>query len=64
MKNEKCKRYLKHFRKVIRAKPNERIDKRYRPLLAPNDKYYDNSHCPYCAEVDYLDEIYQPKPKL
>ena len=58
MKHEKCKRYLKHFRKVIGAKPNERIDKRYRPLLAPNDKHYDNEHCPYCAEVKYLSEIY------
>lgn len=55
---ETCKQFLKHYRKVVGAKPDEKIDKRYRPLLAPNDKTYDDSHCPYCAEVDYLSEVY------
>jgi len=53
-----CKEYLKAFRKTIGAKPNERIDKRYSTWLAPNGKIYDNAHCAYCAEVEYLAEIY------
>jgi len=53
-----CKEFLKHYRKIVGAKPDERIDKRYKPYLAPNDKYYENAHCGYCAEVKYLGEIY------
>lgn len=56
-----CKAYLKATRRVVGAKDNERIDKRYgNPLsgyLAPNDKYY-SGHCGYCAEVAYLMDIY------
>lgn len=48
---------MKAFRTVVKAKPEEKIDKRYKPYLAPNDKTYD-SHCGYCAEVDYLSEVY------
>jgi len=62
MANDICKAYLKAFRKVVRAKDNEKIDKRYKPYLAPNNKYYD-AHCGYCAEVEYLSEIYN-KPKV
>jgi hypothetical protein len=58
--NEACKAYLKAFRKVVGAKPDEKIDKRYKPYLAPNNKYYD-AHCGYCAEVKYLEEIYCTK---
>ena len=54
-----CKEYLKEFRKIVGAKNNERIDKRYDTLLAPNDKMYNNEHCGYCAEVLYLQEIYK-----
>jgi hypothetical protein len=57
MANETCKAFLKAVRETLHAKPDERIDKRYKPYLAPNDKYYD-AHCGYCAEVDYLQEIY------
>ena len=64
MRDENCKAFLMALRETLGAKPNERIDKRYGTLLAPNDKMYDNSHCPYCAEADYLNEIYNPKPKL
>jgi len=53
----KCKEFLKAFRKTVGAKKDEKIDKRYKPYLAPNDKYYDE-HCGYCAEVKYLQEIY------
>jgi len=56
--NPHCKQFLKAYRKVVKAKPNEKIDKRYKPFLAPNDKYYENAHCGYCAEVEYLGEIY------
>ena len=56
-----CKEFLKNYRKVVGAKPDEKIDKRYKPYLAPNNKYYDNSHCGYCAEVEYLSEIYDKK---
>lgn len=56
--NEICKAFLKTFRKTVGAKPNEKIDKRYKPYLAPNDKYYEHEHCGYCAEVKYLSEIY------
>jgi hypothetical protein len=58
--NNQCKQYLKYFRKVIGAKKNEKIDKRYKPYLAPNNKYY-NSHCGYCAEIEYLTELYNIK---
>ena len=58
MANESCKAYLKYFRKVVKAKKEERIDKRYKPYLAPNNKYYEGAHCGYCAEVQYLAEIY------
>lgn len=57
MANERCKAYLKYFREVVKAKKEERIDKRYKPYLAPNNKYY-GGHCGYCAEVQYLTEIY------
>ena len=50
--------YLKAFRKVVGAKPTEQIDKRYSTWLAPNNKMYDSAHCAYCAEVEYLIEIY------
>ena len=56
--SNKCKEFLKAYRKTIGAKPKERIDKRYKPYLAPNDKYYENTCCGYCAEVNYLSEIY------
>jgi len=56
----KCKEFLKHYRKVVGAKKEERIDKRYKPYLAPNDKYYEE-HCGYCAEVKYLSELYADK---
>lgn len=52
-----CKEFLNAYRKVVKAKPNEKIDKRYKPYLAPNDKIYD-CHCGFCAEVEYLSEIY------
>lgn len=55
-----CKEYLKSLRKVIGAKPEEKIDKRYKPYLAPNDKYYEE-HCGHCAEVKYLEELYYDK---
>ena len=55
MKN--CKAYLKAYRKVVGAKKDEKINKRYKPYLAPNNKYYE-AHCGYCAEVEYLKEIY------
>ena len=58
MKN--CKAYLKAYRKVVGAKKDEKIDKRYKPYLAPNGKYYE-AHCGYCAEVEYLTEIYGGK---
>jgi len=44
-----CKEYLKAFRKQVGAKKDEKIDKRYKPYLAPNDKYY-SAHCGYCAK--------------
>jgi len=55
-----CKEYLKQYRKQVKAKPEHKIDKRYKSVfgyLAPNDKYY-NGCCGYCAEVNYLQEIY------
>lgn len=52
-----CKEYLKAFRIIVGAKKDEKIDKRYRPHLAPNDKRYD-AHCGYCAEVEYLADIH------
>ena len=58
MANENCKAFLKHFREVVKAKKDEKIDKRYKPYLAPNNKYYEGAHCGYCAEVQYLTEIY------
>lgn len=57
----KCKEYLKAYRTIVGAKKEEKIDKRYKPYLAPNDKYYSDAHCGYCAEVEYLEEIYYPK---
>jgi len=53
-----CKAYLKAFRRQVGAKKHDRIDKRYKPYLAPNDKYYEDAHCGYCAEVEYLTELY------
>lgn len=55
--NERCNEFLQRFRMVIGAKPEEKIDKRYKPYLAPNDVYYEG-HCGYCAEVKYLEDIY------
>jgi len=57
-----CKEYLKAFRKQVGAKKDEKIDKRYKPYLAPNDKYY-SAHCGYCAEVEYLTELYETKAR-
>ena len=57
MANEKCREYLRYYRKVLKARKEEKIDKRYKPYLAPNNKYYEG-HCGYCAEVQYLTEIY------
>lgn len=59
-KNKNCREYLKNLRKILHPKPEERIDKRYKPYLAPNGKYYD-AHCGYCAEVKYLLDIYKDK---
>jgi len=58
-----CKEYLRWFRKFIKAKKEEKIDKRYKPYLASNDKTYD-AHCGYCAEVDYLSEIYDRTKRI
>lgn len=58
MANENCKSFLKYFRKEVKAKKDEKIDKRYKPYLAPNNKYYE-AHCGYCAEVQYLTEIHE-----
>ena len=55
-----CRIYLNELRRKINAKPKEKIDKRYKPYLAPNNKYYE-AHCGYCAEADYLIEIYKIK---
>ena len=59
--NDHCKAFLEATRKVVGAKPEEKIYKRYGSdlggYLAPNDKYY-FGHCAYCAEVSYLQEIY------
>ena len=59
---ESCKAFLKAYRKVVGAKAEETVDKRYGAhtngdYLAPNDKLY-YAHCAYCAEVEYLQEIY------
>lgn len=56
-----CKEFLKSVRKTVGAKPEEKIDKRYSGWLAPNGKAYWNAHCGYCAEVEYLLEIYSEK---
>ena len=62
MANENCKEYLKAVRKQLKAKYDEKIDKRYKDqmfgYLAPNDKYY-KTHCGHCAEVEYLLDIYK-----
>ena len=60
---EICKQFLKHYRKIVGAKKDERIDKRYKPYLAPDNNYYD-AHCGYCAEVEYLGTIYTKEVKL
>lgn len=63
MANEICKEYFKAIRKTVGAKPDEKIDKRYKNdfgYLAPNDKYY-KGHCGHCAEVEYLLDIYKDK---
>ena len=59
MKNETklCKDFLKQFRKEVGAKPEQKINKRFKPFLAPNNRYYE-AHCGYCAEVNYLQDIY------
>jgi len=57
MANEKCKAYLKAYRKVVGAKKDEKIDKRFIPYLGPNNQYY-TAHCGHCAEVHYLADIY------
>lgn len=59
---QNCKGFLEAYRRVVGAKPEEKIDKRYGAhtngdYLAPNDKIY-HAHCAYCAEVEYLQEIY------
>lgn len=53
---DRCKEFLKHYRKVVGATDSQRIDKRYKPYLAPNDKTY-QAHCGHCAEVEYLQDI-------
>ena len=58
MVNETCKMYLKTLRMIVDAKPNEKIDKRHKPYLAPNNKTYE-AHCGYCAEIEYLLEVYR-----
>ena len=58
VKMNTCKDFLKKFRITVGAKPEERIDKRYKPYLAPNNRYYENTCCGYCAEVEYLSELY------
>jgi len=62
-----CKILLAQTRMELGAKPEERIDKRYyttenkgRQYLAPNNLYY-TSHCGYCAEAKYLEDIYKDK---
>lgn len=58
-----CKEFLKVYRKIVGAKPEEKIDKRIKTgdwYLAPNNKQY-KGHCGYCAEVGYLGEIYGDK---
>ena len=57
MANEICKAFLEQYRKIVGAKPEERINKRYKPYLAPDNHYYDG-HCGHCAEVKYLGTIY------
>jgi hypothetical protein len=56
-----CKAFLKAVRKQLNAEPEEKIDKRSSAgtegYLAPNDIYYEG-HCAYCAEADYLMDIY------
>lgn len=60
-----CKILLDIIRKELGAKPEERIDKRYytsldngdREYLAPDNMYY-RAHCGYCAEIKYLEHIY------
>ena len=53
-----CREFLKSYRRIVNAKPEEKIDKRYKPYLAPDNNYY-NAHCGYCAEVKYLETIYK-----
>lgn len=58
--NEDCKRFLNRLRSEIRAKKEDKIDKRYRgrnPYHAPNNQIY-FAHCGYCAEFQYLSDIY------
>ena len=55
-----CKEYLNALRKELQAKKEQKIDKRYKPYLAPNDKYY-TGHCGYCAEAEYLLDVYKQK---
>ena len=56
-----CRAFLAAVRRRLDPKPDEVIDKRYgdsgHGYLAPNNKYYP-AHCAYCAETDYLMEIY------
>lgn len=56
MTQNKCKEFLRYYRKIKNVAPEQKIDKRYKPYLAPNDKYY-FGHCGYCAEVAYLQEV-------
>lgn len=58
-----CKAFLEEYRRAVGAKREETIDKRHGShtnggYLAPNDKVY-HDHCSYCAEVQYLQEIYK-----
>ena len=56
-----CKAFLKAVREQLKAEPEEKIDKRSSAgtdgYLAPNEVYYEG-HCAYCAEADYLMDIY------
>lgn len=60
---------LAKTREDLQAKPEEKIDKRYRAkvargwqYLAPNNQYY-VAHCGFCAEVKYLEDIYKDSPR-
>ena len=57
MVNENCKKFLNIIRRVIGAKKKDKVDKRKRRIVAPDGKLY-IAHCGYCAEIQYLYDIY------